>query len=179
MSAGRHVNTCLPTTHCCAGIGEGAQIVLHIFSLNFSSHFSASHCISLNFTAFHCISLYFTFYNLMDRLPVVLWMPFLLCKYYPLYSFWLFETLNRQHVIHCNAMHCSKKRRNYCDPDNSWLWCAEFPWCTKDLANHEGKSLYNLQFGDDQINSLLHVLTTKVCVLWNIYNSGTITSNTT
>ena len=51
------------------------------------------------------------------------------------------------------------------------------PWCAKDLANH--KSLYNLQFGDDQINSLLHVLTTKVYVLWNIYNSGTITSNTT
>ena len=66
------------------------QIVLHIFSLHFSSllcislhfseffctflHFSAFHCISLHFTAFLCISLHFTFYNLMERRPVVLWM---------------------------------------------------------------------------------------------------------
>ena len=156
MSAGRHVNTCLPTTDCFAGIGEGAQApdsVAYIFSaflfsslLCISLHFSEFFCTFLTFSEFHCISL--NFYAFLERRPVVLWTPFLLCKYYPLYSFWLFETLNKQHVIHY-----SKTQRNFCDPDNSWLWCAEFPWCAKDLANH--KSLYNLQwniqFWDDYI----------------------------
>ena len=70
MSAGRHVNTCLPTTHCCAGIGEGAQpdSVAYIFSavLFTSLHLIAFLWIFLYFSTFFYISLHCSVFYILQ-----------------------------------------------------------------------------------------------------------------